>query len=225
MITTNENNWNDDLNNQNQANGSNSFGTPDNGDTTNRNFSEDIEDNSGIDRDSLSGDDTAGNIPGSYSSNESFSGANSPDDDDDLALDDDDDIATGDDIDVDDDLIDTDDDLDEDYDETDLDDTEGGGTTTTGAYTTGLGDSGNPDEIPEESESNNEGTGYDNQTEVERQQGSGSDASYSEQTDVTPPNDHGFPAAAGSPKTDFTSRPQGRTTGRMVGHEPGTEGI
>ena len=25
--------------------------------------------------------------------------------------------------------------------------------------------------------------------------------------------------------TDFASRNQGRTTGRMVGHEPGTEGI
>ena len=50
------------------------------------------------------------------------------------------------------------------------------------------------------------------------------DTSFSEQTDVTPPNKHEFPSV-GPAKTDFESRPHGRTTGRMIGHEPGTEGI
>ncbi|MDB5061030.1 MAG: hypothetical protein JWP67_873, partial [Mucilaginibacter sp.] len=53
----------------------------------------------------------------------------------------------------------------------------------------------------------------------------GADTSYSEQNDVTPPNPHEFPSVGAATKTDFASRPQGRTTGRMVGHEPGTEGI
>lgn len=50
------------------------------------------------------------------------------------------------------------------------------------------------------------------------------DPSFSEGTDVTPPNAKEFPSV-GHAKTDFESRSQGRTTGRMVGHEPGTEGI
>ena len=196
-METNNENISNDLNDQNQGGESNSFGT-----------------GSGMDKDTLSGDENTGNIPGAYSSNESLSGSNSTDEDDDL--------ATGNDINSDEELIDTDDDLD---DEDELD-TEDDTATTSGAYagsSTGAG-SDSPDEIPEQGESDNVGTGYDNQTEVERQQG-GSEVSWSEQTDVTPPNDHGFPDAAGLPKTDFTSRPHGRTTGRMVGHEPGTEGI
>src|SRR6478735_1190731 len=82
MITNYENALNDDLDNQNQGGGSNSFGTPGNtGNTTNSNYSDDGDEDSGIDENSL--DDTeggGGNIPGSYSSNESMSGANSPDD-------------------------------------------------------------------------------------------------------------------------------------------------
>ena len=196
-METNNENISNDFNSQNQAGGSNSIGT-----------------DSGMDKDTLSGDNNTGNIPGAYSSNESFSGSNSPDEDDDL--------ATGDDINSDEELIDTDDDLD-DEDELDV---ENDTAATSGAYAGGFTGAGSdsPSEIPEEGQSDNEGTGYDNQTEVERQQG-GSEVSWSEQTDVTPPNDHGFPDAAGSPKTDFTSRPHGRTTGRMVGHEPGTEGI
>ena len=123
MITTNENAWNDDVTNQNQGGGSNSFGTPDAGDTTNQNFSDDADTDSTIDENSLDDTEGGGNIPGSYSSNESMSGTNSPDDDDDLAnddedlLDDDTDLATGDDI-ADDDLADDeDDDLDADFDE------------------------------------------------------------------------------------------------------------
>jgi hypothetical protein len=80
-----------------------------------------------------------------------------------------------------------------------------------------------PNEIPEEGESKKEGTGYHHQSEVDQPQ-RGANTSYSEQTDVTPPNKKEFPST-GPAKTDFASRPQGRTTGRMVGHEPGTEGI
>lgn len=78
-------------------------------------------------------------------------------------------------------------------------------------------------EIPEQEESDNEKSGYPHETEVE-QQDKGNDASYSEQNDVTPPRPHEFPSE-GNTHTDFASRNQGRTTGRMVGHEPGTEGI
>jgi hypothetical protein len=78
------------------------------------------------------------------------------------------------------------------------------------------------DEIPEEGESDDEGSGYHSQSEVEQPQ-QGANTSFSEQTDVTPPNKHEFPST-GPAKTDFESRPQGRTTGRMIGHEPGTEG-
>ncbi|MBS1500902.1 MAG: hypothetical protein JST32_02485 [Bacteroidetes bacterium] len=49
------------------------------------------------------------------------------------------------------------------------------------------------------------------------------DANFSERNDVTPPNKKEFPSL-GPSKTDFESRPQGRTTGRMISHEPGTEG-
>ena len=51
----------------------------------------------------------------------------------------------------------------------------------------------------------------------------GADATYTERNDVTPPNKKEFPSV-GAAKTDFESRPQGRTTGRMIGHEPGIEG-
>ena len=78
-------------------------------------------------------------------------------------------------------------------------------------------------EMPEKEESENEDLEYPHETEVE-QQDSGNDASYSEQTDVTPPRTKEFPSV-GNSKTDFASRPQGRSTGRMLGHEPGTEGI
>jgi hypothetical protein len=171
MITNIENTWGDDENNQAQGDGANSFGIPDNGDTTNRNSSDDFSDEE-----------------------------------------------------TDDELLDTDDDLladdDADYDEDNLDDTEGGGTTSTGSS----GSANSPDETPEERESDNEGTGYSTQTEL-NQPKEGADTSYSEQNDVTPPNPHEIPSVGAATKTDFASRPQGRTTGRMVGHEPGTEGI
>ncbi|GAA4920660.1 hypothetical protein [Mucilaginibacter defluvii] len=80
-----------------------------------------------------------------------------------------------------------------------------------------------PNEIPEKEESENEGSGYTPSREYSEPQ-EGNDASYSEQNDVTPPEHREFPAE-GPAKTDFEARPHGRTTGRMLGHEPGTEGI
>jgi hypothetical protein len=74
-------------------------------------------------------------------------------------------------------------------------------------------------EIPEQSQQ--EKSGYPHEREQEQQQ-SGNDASYSEQTDVTPPAPHEFPSV-GNATTDFKPSNHGRTTGRMVGHEPGTE--
>ncbi len=82
---------------------------------------------------------------------------------------------------------------------------------------------GRPNEIPEKRESEHEKSEYPNAPEQEQQQ-EGSDASYSEQNDVTPPNQKEFPSV-GNATTDFTPNTHGRTTGRMVGHEPGTEGI
>jgi len=64
---------------------------------------------------------------------------------------------------------------------------------------------------------------YPHASEHELQQ-EGNDASYSEQVDVIPPAQHEVPSF-GRAKTDFVSKPYGRRTGRMVGHEPGTENI
>jgi hypothetical protein len=72
-------------------------------------------------------------------------------------------------------------------------------------------------------QSEQEGSGVAAERE-QQQQNSGNNTSYSEQTDVTPPNHKDFPTV-GPGKVDFESRPQGRTTGRMVGHEPGTESL
>lgn len=52
----------------------------------------------------------------------------------------------------------------------------------------------------------------------------GADASFTQRNDVTPPNKKEFPSV-GPAKTDFEARKLGRTTGRMIGHEPGTESI
>jgi hypothetical protein len=85
------------------------------------------------------------------------------------------------------------------------------------------GNGNRPEERPERHQSEQEGSGYAAQRE-QQQQNSGNYASYSEQTDVTPPNHKDFPTV-GPGKADFESRPHGRTTGRMVGHEPGTESL
>jgi hypothetical protein len=81
---------------------------------------------------------------------------------------------------------------------------------------------GRENETPEKRKSEQEGSGYPHEREQEQQQG-GNDASYSEQVDVTPPKTHEFPSV-GNAETDFRPSNHGRTTGRMVGHEPGTEG-
>ena len=80
-----------------------------------------------------------------------------------------------------------------------------------------------PNEIPEKRESEQEKSGYPHETEQEQQE-EGSDASYSERLDVTPPNQKEFPSV-GNAETDFRPSNHGRSTGRMVGHEPGTEGL
>jgi hypothetical protein len=64
---------------------------------------------------------------------------------------------------------------------------------------------------------------YPHESESNVQQ-EGADSSFTERNDVTPPRKKGFPSV-GPAKTDFESRKQGRTTGRMIGHEPGTENI
>lgn len=64
---------------------------------------------------------------------------------------------------------------------------------------------------------------YPHESEAEPQR-EGNDASFTERNDVTPPVKKEFPSV-GPAKTDFESRKLGRTTGRMIGHEPGTEGI
>ena len=78
-----------------------------------------------------------------------------------------------------------------------------------------------PTQAPERNQPEKEKTGYPHETEVTSHP-EGNDASFSEQTDVTPPNKREFPSV-GPAETDFVSRPHNRTTGRMVGHEPGTE--
>ncbi|HEY9001429.1 MAG TPA: hypothetical protein VIM89_08750 [Mucilaginibacter sp.] len=64
---------------------------------------------------------------------------------------------------------------------------------------------------------------YPHESETSPQQ-EGADSSFTERNDVTPPNQKEFPSV-GAAKTDFESRKLGRKTGRMIGHEPGTENI
>ncbi len=80
---------------------------------------------------------------------------------------------------------------------------------------------GRENEIPEKRKSEHENSEYPHETEVKSRQ-AGSDASYSEQIDVSPPNKHEFPSV-GNAKGDFAARKLGRTTGTMLGHEPGIE--
>ncbi|PJJ84333.1 hypothetical protein [Mucilaginibacter auburnensis] len=85
------------------------------------------------------------------------------------------------------------------------------------------GNGNRPEERPERRQSEQEGSGYSPQRE-QQQQDSGNDASFSEQNDVTPPNEHEFPSE-GPSRADFQPQHHSRSTGRMVGHEPGTESI
>lgn len=79
----------------------------------------------------------------------------------------------------------------------------------------------NPNQIPEKKQPEQEKVEFPHENEY-AEPSEGSDASYSEKNDVTPPERKEFPSV-GPAETDFVSRPNGRTTGRMVGHEPGTE--
>ena len=81
----------------------------------------------------------------------------------------------------------------------------------------------NPGKAPERKQPEKEKSGYPHETEVVRPH-EGNDANYTEQNDATGPDKREFPSV-GPAETDFASRPHGRTTGRMVGHEPGTEGF
>jgi hypothetical protein len=74
---------------------------------------------------------------------------------------------------------------------------------------------------PEENEK--EATGYPRESESTDLKEDG-DSNYTEQNDVTGPEKRDFPSV-GNAETDFASRPVTRRTGRMVGHEPGTEGL
>ena len=80
-----------------------------------------------------------------------------------------------------------------------------------------------PKENPGKTSNSKEEILYPHESEAAPQR-EGADASYTERNDVTPPNRKEFPSV-GPAKTDFESRKLGRTTGRMIGHEPGTEGI
>lgn len=81
--------------------------------------------------------------------------------------------------------------------------------------------SANDDQHRNTHEADAEGTGAAVKSEQEQ---TDNEPSFSEKVDVTPPTHKDFPVA-GPGKADFESRPQGRRTARMVGHEPGTEGI
>ena len=79
-----------------------------------------------------------------------------------------------------------------------------------------------PSKRPEKGQKDN--IAYPRESETTSSQQKGADSSFTERNDVTPPNKKEFPSV-GPSKADFESRPQGRTTGRMIGHEPGTEAI
>lgn len=147
-----------------------------------------------------------------YENNVTLNSASSvdPDEDDDDLEDED---LDDDDLDYDEDDFD-DDDLDDDYD--DLDDDEPVKSTTASYGSDGS-------EMPEQEEADSEKEDYTEKTGVE-QQDRADEASYSERNDVTPPTPHEFPDHGTHTETDFASRPLGRSTGRMLGHEPGTEG-
>jgi hypothetical protein len=78
-----------------------------------------------------------------------------------------------------------------------------------------------PKENPGQKSDGDESLLYPHERELDEQV-SGNDASYSEQADVTPPKPHEFPSF-GNATTDFKPSNHGRTTGRMIGHEPGID--
>jgi hypothetical protein len=80
-----------------------------------------------------------------------------------------------------------------------------------------------PNESPGKKRTSKEEMLYPHESESSQQQ-EGADPSFTERNDVTPPTKKEFPSV-GPAKTDFESRKLGRKTGRMIGHEPGTENI
>jgi len=74
-------------------------------------------------------------------------------------------------------------------------------------------------ENPKEKEPAQKRSDAVDELEQEQQQGA-DDSSYSEHLDVNPPNPHPFPSV-GIAETDFVTRTHGRSTGRMIDHEPG----
>jgi hypothetical protein len=83
---------------------------------------------------------------------------------------------------------------------------------------------GNREETKVPNVTEQENAGIAANREQQQQRSDGRNATFSEQNDVTPPNKKDFPTE-GPVTPDFASRPQGRTTGRMLGHEPGTESL
>lgn len=159
-----------------------------------------------------------------------FTDVATPDPDDDL-LDDDDDLD-GDDLD--DDTLDDDTDFDDDdFDEADLDEDEDDldDPIAEGDIDDDINENEDdepnfsPNETPEREEAENEDLRYPKEAETTPQTTSTEqETSWSEQIDVNPPEQHGFPSE-GPSKADFHTRSHGRTTGRIIGDDPGTEGI
>lgn len=156
-----------------------------------------------------------------------FTDVATPDPDDDL-IDDDDDL----DSDLDDDTLDDDTDFDDDdFDEADLDEEDDDLEDPIAESDGDIDDDINenpepnfsPDETPEREEAEGEDARYPDEGETRPDQNE-SGTNWSEQVDVTPPRPHEFPGE-GNTKANFESRPHGRTTGRMISDDPGTEGI
>lgn len=74
-------------------------------------------------------------------------------------------------------------------------------------------------QIPKKKEPKQKRSDAVDELELEQHQ-STSDSSYSENLDVIPPKPHEFPTF-GIAETDFVTRDHGRSTGRMIDHEPG----
>jgi hypothetical protein len=80
-----------------------------------------------------------------------------------------------------------------------------------------------PTKFPEKTQPKKEKSGYPHEVELTNPDKSEGN-NYSEQNDVPSMPKREFPSQ-GPAETDFVSRSTGRHTGRMVGHEPGTESL
>jgi hypothetical protein len=83
-----------------------------------------------------------------------------------------------------------------------------------------------PDEIPEEHESDNE---LDYPDDDKLEQGTDDEVSYKENTEVESPNQTEAPdekhSTLGNLDSTFTDQSHGRSSGRMIDHEPGSHGV